>query len=210
MCAATVPLPTAVGSGEDDEAAAPSARAGLGPARVEELCQRASLARAESAELLHGRDLELLQDAVALAFADGGDAREELGDAHRPGCRLGSASARRSSAWGEMTRIATSFFSDARSRRAATARRDAAMRSTSGGASRTGGWGGAPSVDQPRIPRYSLARASIAAARPRRPPRGCSGSRSRSRTMPSRRSGGRGRRAGALVAESRCQDRRGR
>ncbi len=62
------------GPGEHDEAAAPAARARLGPARVEELLQRAALAGAEPAELLHGRDLELLQDAVALALAD------------RPGC----------------------------------------------------------------------------------------------------------------------------
>ena len=74
--------------GEHDEAAASAARAGLGPARVEELLQRAALARAESAEPLDGRDLELLQDAVALALADRGDAGEELGHAHRAGGRL--------------------------------------------------------------------------------------------------------------------------
>ncbi len=77
------PLADGGGPGEDDEAAPPVAWAGLGPARVEVVLQRAALARAESAELLHRRDLELLQDAVALALADGRDAGEELGHPHR-------------------------------------------------------------------------------------------------------------------------------
>jgi hypothetical protein len=86
MCAATVPLPTAVGPASTTRRLRP-ARPGGGKRSSSHW--RARAAGAQAAEPLDGRDVEIGEDPVALALADRRERGEELGDAHGTGGRLG-------------------------------------------------------------------------------------------------------------------------